>query len=73
LVLLEGQADVAPAAAAGVEAAVEVDEEDDDEDDDDDVDDGDDDSVEGFASVLVSAGVSFFFSPLPFGARESFR
>jgi hypothetical protein len=53
--------------AAGVDEAFEADEEDDDEESGDDV------SAEGFASGLVSAAVSFFLSPLPFAARESFR
>ena len=46
---------------------MEVDEEDDDEDAGDDV------SVEGFAGVVVSAGESFFLSPVPAPARESLR
>jgi hypothetical protein len=53
-------------------AAVDGDEDGDEEDGDEDPEDGDV-SVAGLASVLVSAGVSFFLSPLPGGVRESLR
>ena len=69
LVLLqERHPDAAPAVAGLLVDDPEAEEEDDDEDADDDVDV----SVE-LDSDLVAAGDSFFLSPCPFPARESFR
>jgi hypothetical protein len=50
----------------------DVDDDVDEEGEDEDPEDGDA-SAAGFASVLVSAGESFFFSPLSFAFRESLR